>query len=244
MLHCPNVFPWPSFYIAQRESYSRASHPRSTILPSCTPTASGKRCAPELSSAAPLDGHHHFPFYRAQRSGKTNMWVPKQGVAHTLRCTMCDMPLSVRSVTPLLTFQTSFSYNGICSAIEYWSAAKRDASLSLESLRSFLLSLDLEPSLDDLAIRKNLICRIDWDTGSKPIEGLVAAIKDDLVCFGASKGIDSYQSEKVLDTLLRRVADLLSADGERRLAYVDFVREFDGATRELVSREESVTSVP
>jgi hypothetical protein len=111
--------------------------------------------------------------------------------------------------------------------------------------------LDLEPSLadflrrsDDLAIRKNLICRINWDTGSKPLDGLVAAIKDDLVCFGASKGIDNYQSEKVLDTLLRRVADLLSADGERRLAYVDFVREFDGATRELVSREESVTSVP
>jgi tetratricopeptide (TPR) repeat protein len=134
------------------------------------------------------------------------------------------------------------------TGIEYWSTAKRDDALALEALKSFLLSLELQPYLadflrrsDDVAIRKNLICRIDWDTGSKPIDGLVAAIKDDLVCFGASKGIDSYQSEKVLDTLLRRVADLLSADGERRLGYADFVREFDRATMELVSREESVT---
>ena len=139
-------------------------------------------------------------------------------------------------------------FGSIATGIEYWSAAKRDDALSLEPLKSFLLSLELQPSLadflrrsDDLAIRKNLICRIDWDTGSKPIDGLVAAIKDDLVCFGASKGIDSYQSEKVLDTLLRRVADLLSADGERRLAYADFVREFERATMELVSREEAVT---
>ena len=108
--------------------------------------------------------------------------------------------------------------------------------------------MDLEPSLadflrrsDDQAIRKDLICRIDWDTGRKPIDGLVADIKDRLVFFGASKGIDSYQSEKILDTLLRRVADLLSSDGERRLVYADFVREFERATMELVSREEAVT---
>jgi hypothetical protein len=139
-------------------------------------------------------------------------------------------------------------FGGIPTGIEYWSAAKRNEALSLEPLRTFLLSLVLEPSLaeflrgaDDQAIRKNLICRMAWDTGRKPIDGLVADIKDRLVFFGASKGIDSYQSKKVLDTLLRRVADLLSTDGERRLGYADFVREFEQATMELVSREEAVT---
>jgi hypothetical protein len=111
-----------------------------------------------------------------------------------------------------------------------------------------LLSLELEPSLraflrtsDDHTIRKELICRLDWDTGSKPIEGLVADINDRLVFFGAQRGINSYQAEKVLDTLLRKVADLLSTDAERRLIYADFIREFERATMELVSREEAVT---
>ena len=139
-------------------------------------------------------------------------------------------------------------FGGIATGIQYWSSAKRDKELPLQPLKSFLLSLELEPSLadflrrsDDEAIRKDLICRIDWDTGSKPIDGLVGAVKDDLVCFGASKGIDGYQSEKVLDTLLRRIADLLRSEGERRLNYADFVREFERATMELVSREEAVT---
>jgi hypothetical protein len=138
-------------------------------------------------------------------------------------------------------------FGGIPTGIEYWSAAKREEALSLEPLKSLLLSLTLEISLadflrrsNDQAIRKDLVCRIDWDTGSKRIDGLVAAIKDDLVCFGASKGIDSYQSEKVLDTLLRRIADLLSSGGERHLTYADFVREFERATMELVSREEAI----
>ena len=134
------------------------------------------------------------------------------------------------------------------AGIEYWSAAKRDDSLSFEPLKKLLLSLKLAPSLadflrrsDDQAIHRDLICRIAWDTGSKPIEGLVADIKDRLVFFGARKGIDSYQSEKVLDTLLRRLADLLSSEGERRLSYANSVREFEGATMELVSREEAAT---
>jgi hypothetical protein len=144
--------------------------------------------------------------------------------------------------------EKGIEFGDIATGVEYWASAKRDEDLSLEPLKSFLLSLDLAPPLadflrrsDDQAIRKDLICRLDWDTGCKPIDGLVADIKDRLVFFGASKGIDSYQSEKVLDTLLRRVADLLTSDDERRLSYADFVREFDQTTMELVSREEAAT---
>jgi len=139
------------------------------------------------------------------------------------------------------------TFGGI-PGIEYWSSAKRDDSLSVEPLTSFLLSLELEPSLadflrmsDDHTIREEIISCLDWDTGYKPLDGLVAAIKDRLVVFGAQRGIDSYQSEKVLDTLLRKVADLLSSDAERRLIYTDFIRAFEQATMELVSREKAVT---
>ncbi|HEY7491427.1 MAG TPA: hypothetical protein VIH59_10005, partial [Candidatus Tectomicrobia bacterium] len=139
-------------------------------------------------------------------------------------------------------------FGDVATGIECWALAKRDEDLSLEPLKSLLLSLALAPPLadflrrsDDQAIRKDLICRLDWDTGCRPIDGLVADIKDRLVFFGASKGIDSYQSEKVLDTLLRCVADLLTSDDERRLSYADFVRKFEQATMELVSREEAAT---
>jgi hypothetical protein len=159
-----------------------------------------------------------------------------------------DKKVSLRFLTTALPGrERRGEFGGIATGIEYWSAAKRDVALSLEPLRSLLLSLTLEPSLaeflrrsDDHAIRKDLVCHIDWDVGSKPIDGLVAAIKDNLVCFGAGIGVDSYQSEKVLDTLLRRVADLLGSHGERRLSYADFVREFEQATMELVSREEAI----
>jgi hypothetical protein len=158
-----------------------------------------------------------------------------------------DKTVSLRFLTTALPGREKRSeFGGIATGIEYWSAAKRDEALSLEPLRSLLLSLTLEPSLADFlrrsadrAIRKDLVCRIDWDTGSKPIDGLVAAIKDELVCFGASQGIDSYHSEKVRDTLLRRIADLLSSGGERRLSKADFVREFDQATMEWMSRQEA-----
>jgi hypothetical protein len=160
-----------------------------------------------------------------------------------------DKVVSLRLLTTALPGRENGSeFGGIATGIDYWLAAKRDEAVSLEPLKSFLLSLELERSLadflrrsDDHAIRKGLICRIDWDTGHKPIDGLVADIKDRLVFFGDRRGIDSYQSEKVLDILLRRVADLLSSDGKRRLSHADFVREFDRDTMVLVSREEAVT---
>ena len=160
-----------------------------------------------------------------------------------------DKTVSLRFLTTVLPGrERGGNFGSFATGIEFWSAAKRDASLSLEPLRSFLLSLDLEPSLadflrrsDNQAIRKDLICRIAWDTGSKPIDGIEADIKDRLVFFGASQRIDSYQSENVLGALLQRVANLLSSDGERRLSYADFVREFERPTKVLVSQEEAVT---
>jgi hypothetical protein len=119
-----------------------------------------------------------------------------------------DKTVSLRFLTTALPGrERGAEFGGISTGIEYWSAAKRDDALSLQPLKSFLLSLELEPSLadflrrsDDQAIRKYLICRIDWNTGSKPIDGLVADIKDRLVFFGDSRTprINSYQSDSTL----------------------------------------------
>jgi hypothetical protein len=169
-----------------------------------------------------------------------NLWRHKQN--------NLDKTISLRFLTTASPGRERGDMFGGIPGIEYWSLAKVVDELPLEPLTSFLLSLELEPSLtdflrlsDDHTIRQELICRLDWDTGYKPIEGLVADIKDRLVFFGARRGIDSYQSEKVLDTLLRKVVDLLSSNTERRLIYADFIREFEQATMELVSREEAVT---
>jgi hypothetical protein len=141
-----------------------------------------------------------------------NLWRHQQ--------TNTDKVVSLRFLTTALPArEKEGGFGSIPTGVEYWSTAKQDEALSLEPLKLLLQSLALEASLadflhrsDDRVIRKELICRIAWDTGCKPIDGLVADIKDRLVFFGTSKGIDSYQSEKVLDTLLRQIADLLSSE--------------------------------
>ena len=79
-------------------------------------------------------------------------------------------------------------------------------------------------------------------TGIRALNPLMASLllsKTTWFALEPVKGIDSYHSEKVLDTLLRRIADLLSSVGERRLSKADFVREFDQATMEWMSRQEA-----
>jgi hypothetical protein len=65
-----------------------------------------------------------------------------------------DKTVSLRFLTTALPGrEKGAEFGGFSTGIEYWSAAKRDASLSLEPLRSFLLSLNLEPSLADFLRR-------------------------------------------------------------------------------------------
>lgn len=130
--------------------------------------------------------------------------------------------------------------------LEYWSAAARDEKHAVTLLKNFLLTLPLDKPLqeflqtaNDVVIRNILIKPISWDTGSKPKDALVADIKNKLITHGVKKGVDSYQSEKTLDTLLSRVADLLCSKGERRLSYADFCRVFDEATMEMMPRGEA-----
>lgn len=158
-----------------------------------------------------------------------------------------DKTITLRFLTTALPGQEKGVYFGnVGKGLEYWASVARDEQIAITPLREFLLELPLDDLLkefvresDDITIRHQLIRCIHWDTGSKPIEALVASIKDQLVVHGDRKGVDFYHSEKVLDTLLRRVAELLTSKGERRLRYADFCRTFDEASMELMPRGEA-----
>jgi tetratricopeptide (TPR) repeat protein len=158
-----------------------------------------------------------------------------------------DKTITFRFLSTALPGQEKgVSFGSIGKGLEYWASVARDEQIAITPLREFLLDLPLHDPLkeflresDDITIRHQLIRGINWDTGSKPIDALVPSIKDQLVVHGDRKGVDSYHSEKVLDTLLRRVAELLTSKGERRLSYADFCRAFDEATLELMPRGEA-----
>ena len=158
-----------------------------------------------------------------------------------------DKTITLRFLTTALPGQEKGVYFGnVGKGLEYWASVARDEQIAIAPLREFLLDLPLDDLLkdflresDDITIRHQLIRDIHWDTGSKPIDALVASINDQLVLHGARMGVDSYRSERVLDTLLRRVAELLTSKGERRLSYDDFCRVFDEATMEWMPRGEA-----
>ena len=102
-----------------------------------------------------------------------------------------------------------------------------------EPLKDFLRSCD------DRSLRRDLILGIEWDTGNKPKDGLIAYIEERLIIHGDRKDVDSYHSRKALDSLLRKIADLLSAVDDRSLTYADFCVAFDEATMELMPKGEA-----
>jgi hypothetical protein len=64
-----------------------------------------------------------------------------------------DKVVSLRFLTTASPgWEKGSEFGGIPSGIEYWSSAKRDEVLSLEPLKTFLLSLELEPSLADFEV--------------------------------------------------------------------------------------------
>jgi len=155
-----------------------------------------------------------------------------------------DKKISVRFLTTAAVGQEKgivFPITG--KGIEYWGLAARDDRTPIQPLKDFLLDLDLDNSLKkfleqsaESVIRNELIRSIHWDTGSKPKDALIAEISDRLVLLGEKRGVDSRHSEQALDSLLRKVADLLGSQGDRHLNYADFLRAFDEATMELMPR--------
>jgi hypothetical protein len=142
--------------------------------------------------------------------------------------------------------EKGISFHEVEKGIDYWMLVARDEEIAVKPLREFLLDLPLDESLkvflragNDRSVREDLISRIQWDTGSKPKDALIADIEERLINHGDRRGIDFYHSQKALDSLLRKIADLLSTDKDRHLTYADFCVAFDEATMELMPRGEA-----
>lgn len=128
--------------------------------------------------------------------------------------------------------------------LEYWESAAR-GRVDCEPLRQFLLTLSLDRSLQDFIrsssaeeFRERLLARIQWDLGARDMDALEAAIENRLKVHGFKRGIGTLHSVRVLPHLLKQVADLLSADGLKRLCLGDFLSSFDEATTEVIPRAE------
>lgn len=128
------------------------------------------------------------------------------------------------------------------AGLDYWEAAA-NGSVSAAPLRSFLLTLPLSDefrrfagSANDDALRAELLKRIQWDTGSRTLDGIKSVIEDELVVVGMPLGVPPLESARALGSLLAAVANLLASGGDRRLTYADFCRAFQHATMEVVPR--------
>ena len=85
------------------------------------------------------------------------------------------------------------------SNIGHWQRGTTNARLNRSN--QLLLSLNLESSLRIffavlMTTLYAMISFLDWDTGSKPIAGLVADIQDRLVRFGNKRDIDAAINQK------------------------------------------------
>lgn len=132
------------------------------------------------------------------------------------------------------------------TGIEYWSLCARDETRDCEPLLAFLQKLDLSRGLSDFLktattseFREQLLVRIDWDTGMRPMDGLLEDINNHLIFIGAKYGVDSFQAKKVFGALLHEVMELLSSEGTRNLRHADFVGLFERVTMELVPKDDA-----
>ena len=160
-----------------------------------------------------------------------------------------DKKIRIRFLTTSIVGQEKgISFPIVGTGIAYWELAARDDHIPVGPLKDFLLQLDLQDDLknflmvsNDRVIREELVQSIHWDTGNKPKDVLITEIRDLLVLHGDKRGVDTRHSEQALDSLLGRIADLLSSADNRRLIYADFLRAFEEATMELIPRGEAAT---
>ncbi|HGB6041188.1 TPA: tetratricopeptide repeat protein [Salmonella enterica subsp. diarizonae serovar 61:l,v:z35] len=128
--------------------------------------------------------------------------------------------------------------------LEYWQKCRPNTEL-VEPLRSFLLTLPLNPALMEFVksapvdiLCHKLINRIEWDLGNKKKDALQLVIEDKLKLHGSKLGINTHYSRQVLPHLLKHVADLLSTKGSKPLFQTGFWDAFESATMESVPKNE------
>ena len=168
-----------------------------------------------------------------------NYWRHRQNNA--------DKNIRMRFLTTSVTTQEKgISFGEVGKGIDYWMSVARDSQLPLSQLQAFLLTLNLEETFKEY-IRgcsekefRTVISAIQWDVGKKPKDGLISDIEERLILFGDRRGIDSLTSQRVLDSLLRSITDILCSSGNRCLTYVQFCESFDRATLEFMPKGEAL----
>jgi hypothetical protein len=130
--------------------------------------------------------------------------------------------------------------------LDYWDSCKYPSS-DLGPLKSFLLSQtslpqdlrDFIASATDGELRERLIGRIEWDTGSKPQPSIEDLVNRRVETYGGRVyGLPPSDSVKIVPHLLQHVWEVVTRQDDRRLDYSDFMRVFEEATTERVSRHE------
>lgn len=128
----------------------------------------------------------------------------------------------------------------------YWEQAAQDETIQLSPLREYLKTLSLsEPlakfleSSTDERFRSELLQPFKWDTGSRQGDALRKLIKNQLVIHGDDHRLSPFYSEKAFGFLLDKLIVTISSDSPRDLSRVDFLRAFEDATMELVSKQEA-----
>jgi len=128
--------------------------------------------------------------------------------------------------------------------LEYWNSSD-SAGIDIELLRTFLLTLTLNPDLASFVrtatgdeLREKLIRRIRWDMGNKPSEALKYNIEDKLKIHGFKFSINPHYSIQAFSHIFKHVVDLLSTKGKKELRFGDFLTCFEAATTVVIPRGE------
>lgn len=130
--------------------------------------------------------------------------------------------------------------------LDYWDSCKHLSS-DLAPLKSFLLSQSSLPqelrdfitSAADNELRERLVKRIEWDTASKPQSSIEDSVNRRVENYGNRVyGLPPSESVKIVPRLLQHVWEVVTRPDNRSLDYSDFMRVFDEATTERISRYE------
>lgn len=126
-----------------------------------------------------------------------------------------------------------------------WEQARESIELAQE-LRQFLaqeicLPDDLHDFLTNESIAKvqeTIFRRVYWETEQPTSEALADTARELLIIHGDKTGIPPSKSERIVDSLLRIVADTATGDGPRRLCRAAFLRHFEELTTERLPSNE------
>lgn len=140
-------------------------------------------------------------------------------------------------------FEQGRPFGDLCG-LDYWERAAR-GEVSLQPIRNFLANELSSQSLlqflresNDKILQAELLTKIEWDTGNRPLGALKELIEEDLIIRGDKRHIHSHAAVRVLPVLLKHIADKLASKGEKRLTLAGFIALFDESTLERVPHEE------